>query len=71
MWRIAALFSHPDGSARADEVVDPAGLIGSWHNNAELGAIDIALPTRRNGRTPIYMPQRRTNHTLTRCVRIE
>jgi hypothetical protein len=24
------------GSARADEVVDPAGLIGSWHNNAGL-----------------------------------
>lgn len=59
------------GSARADEVVDPAGLIGSWHNNAGLGQSTLRSPPRRNGRTPIYMPQRRTNHTLTRCVRIE
>jgi|SoiMethySBSTD1v2_1073268.scaffolds.fasta_scaffold36754_2 hypothetical protein len=44
------------GSARADEVVDPAGLIGSWHNNAGLGQSTLRSPPVATAERPFTCP---------------
>jgi hypothetical protein len=50
------------GSARADEVVDPAGLIGSWHNNAGLGQSTLRSHREQRPNANLHAPAAHEPH---------